>query len=91
MLKNILKAPYFWDLQNLSESLHDFKYFATRKLTYEPVRHGPVHAAFFSFLANRVEHQKRTQTATRWWPFGFVFGVQLGLRHTQALINYLAQ
>ena len=41
----------------------------------------------FVFLVNRVEHQKRTQTATKWWPFGFVFGVQLGLRHTQALIN----
>ena len=26
----------------------------------------------------RVEHQKRTQTATTLWPFGFVFGVQLG-------------
>ena len=41
----------------------------------------------FFFLVNRVDHQKRTQTATKWWPFGFVFGVQLGLRHTQALIN----
>ena len=28
---------------------------------------------------------KRTQTATTWWPFGFVL-VQLGLRQTQALI-----
>ena len=26
----------------------------------------------------RVEHQKRTQTATTLWLFGFVFGVQLG-------------
>ena len=26
----------------------------------------------------RVEHQKRTQTATTLWPFGFVFCVQLG-------------
>ena len=33
---------------------------------------------FFVFLVNRVEHQKRTQTATKWWPFGFVFGDQLG-------------
>ena len=41
----------------------------------------------FFFLVNRVEHQKRTQTATKWWPFGFVFGVQLGLRHTKSLIN----
>ena len=26
----------------------------------------------------RVENQKRTQTATTLWPFGFVFCVQLG-------------
>ena len=26
----------------------------------------------------RVEHLKRTQTANTLWPFGFVFGVQLG-------------
>ena len=38
------------------------------------------------FLVNRVEHQKRTQTTAE-LPFGFVFGVQLGLRQTQALIN----
>ena len=41
------------------------------------MRHGPVYAAFF-FLVNRDEHQQQTQTATKWWPFGFVFGVQLG-------------
>ena len=29
------------------------------------------------YAAGRVEHQKRTQTATTLWPFGFVFGVQL--------------
>ena len=40
------------------------------------------------FLVNRVEHQKRTQTTAE-LPFGFVFGVQLGLRQTQALINIL--
>ena len=45
----------------------------------------PVRRVFF-FLVNRVEHQKRTQTTAE-LPFGFVFGVQLGLRHTQALIN----
>ena len=26
----------------------------------------------------RVEHQKRIQTATTLWPFGIIFGVQLG-------------
>ena len=31
------------------------------------------------YAEGRVEHQKRTQTATTLWPFGFVFGVQLGL------------
>ena len=41
----------------------------------------------FFFLVNRVEHQNRTQTANTWWPFRFVFDVQLGLRHKQALIN----
>ena len=51
------------------------------------LRHEPVHAAFFFYLVNRVEHQKRTQTATEWWPFGFAFGVQLGLQQTQAVIN----
>ena len=30
------------------------------------------------YAEGRVEHQKRTQTATTLWPFGFVFGVQLG-------------
>ena len=38
------------------------------------------------FLENRVEHQKRNQTTTE-LPFGWVFGVQLGLRQTQALIT----
>ena len=35
----------------------------------------------------RVEHQKRNQTATSKLPVGFVFGVQLGLRQTRALIQ----
>ena len=39
------------------------------------------------FYVNRVEHQKRNQPAIEKWPFGFVFGVQLGLRQTQALIK----
>ena len=30
------------------------------------------------YAEGRVEHQKRSQTATTLWPFGFVFGVQLG-------------
>ena len=30
-------------------------------------------------VEGRVEDQKRTQTANTLWPFGFVFGVQLGL------------
>ena len=30
------------------------------------------------YAKGRVEHQKRTQTATTLLPFGFVFGVQLG-------------
>ena len=32
---------------------------------------------------------KLTQTATKWWPFGFVFSVQLDLRQTQALLVLL--
>ena len=31
------------------------------------------------FIVSRVEHQKLNQRATDWWPFGWVFGVQLGL------------
>ena len=30
---------------------------------YEPARHGPVHAAFFYDMSNRVEHQKLNQEA----------------------------
>ena len=40
---------------------------------------------FFSDMGNRVEHQKRNPLAIKKWPVGFVFGVQLGLRQTQAL------
>ena len=42
---------------------------------------------FLTDMCNRVEHQKRNQTAIEKWPFGFVFGVQVGLRQTQALIK----
>ena len=43
--------------------------------------------ALLTDLSNRVEHQKRNQPAIEKWPFGFVFGVQLGLRRTRALIK----
>ena len=42
---------------------------------------------FLTDMSNRVEHQKRNQPAIEKWPFGFVFGVQLGLRQTRALIK----
>ena len=35
----------------------------------------------------RVEHQKQNQPAIEKWPFGFIFGVQLGLRQTRALVK----
>ena len=38
------------------------------------------------FLVNRVEHQKLNQTTAE-LSFGWVFGIQLGLRQTQALIK----
>ena len=41
---------------------------------------------FFSGMSNRVEHQKLNQEAAE-LPPGWVFGVQLGLRQTQALIK----
>ena len=37
-------------------------------------------------MSNGVERQKLNQTTVE-LPFGSVFGVQLGLRQTQALIN----
>ena len=42
---------------------------------------------FLTDMSNRVEHQKQNQPAIEKWPFGFVFGVQLGLRRTRALIK----
>ena len=54
-------------------------------LTYETVRHEPVCAALFSGMSNRVEHQKLNQVGAGRPPPGWVFGVQLGLRQTQAL------
>ena len=50
------------------------------------MRNGVVQSTVAFFLVNRVELQKRTQ-ATPPEQFGFVFGVQLGLRQTQALID----
>ena len=38
-------------------------------------------------MSNQVEPQKRNQPAIEKWPFGFIFGVQLGLRQPQALKN----
>ena len=32
---------------------------------------------FLTDMSNRVEYQKRNQTATSQWPVGFVIGVQL--------------
>ena len=41
---------------------------------------------FLTEMSNRVEHQKLNQVTAE-LPPGCVFGVQLGLRQTQALIN----
>ena len=41
---------------------------------------------FLTNMSNRVEHQKLNQTTAE-LSFGWVFGVQLGLRQTQALIK----
>ena len=41
---------------------------------------------FLTDMSNRVEHQKLNQTTAE-LSFGWVFGVQLGLRQTQALIK----
>ena len=38
-------------------------------------------------MSNQVEPQKRNQPAIEKWPFGFIFGVQLGLRQPRALIE----
>ena len=43
--------------------------------------------ALLTDMSNRVEHQKRNQPAIEKWPFSFAFGVQLGLRQTQALLR----
>ena len=42
---------------------------------------------FLTDMSNRVEHQKRNQPAIEKRLFGFVFGVQLALRQTRALIK----
>ena len=42
---------------------------------------------FFN-LENRIEHQKRNRTPRKPGAFDFVFGAQLGLRQTPALITF---
>ena len=39
------------------------------------------------FAEGQVEHQKQNQRAIEKWPFGFAFGIQLGIRQTRALIK----
>ena len=55
------------------------------KIRLQPFRRQMKH--FLTDMSNRVEHQKQNQPAIEKWPFGFVFGVQLGLRQTRALIK----
>ena len=43
--------------------------------------------ALLADMSNQVKHLKQNQPAIEKWPFGFVFGVQLGLRQTRALIK----
>ena len=42
---------------------------------------------FVPDMSDRVEHQKQNLPPIENWPFSFVFGVQLGLRQTRALIE----
>ena len=42
---------------------------------------------FQSDMSNRVEDQERNQPAFEKWSYGFVFGVPLGPRQTQAMIK----
>ena len=53
---------------------------------YEVERHGPDRAVSFFGVSNRVEHPILNQI-TGELPSACVFGVQLGLRETQALIK----
>ena len=80
---------------------YDFHYpivlsYLCRPVTYFPKGPYPYYViipeqtregALLTNMSNRVEHQKRNQPAIEKWPFGFVFGVQLGVRQTQALIK----
>ena len=56
-------------------------------LSFWTTTFSPSDGTLLTDMRNRVEHQKRNQPAIEKWPFGFVFGVQLGLRQTQALIK----
>ena len=85
----------FWNWKLFSRSLgiyfrilnaSFFMYFQHHRLKNNPVLHRPVHAPLF--LVNRVEHQNEAkrpeqERGGRW----VCFGVQLGLRQKQALIN----
>ena len=42
---------------------------------------------FLTDISNRVEHHKLNQPAIEMWPFGFIFGAQLGLRQTWAVMK----
>ena len=55
-------------------------------LSFWTTTFSPSDGTLLTDMRNRVEHQKRNQPAIEKWPFGFVFGVQLGLRQTRALI-----
>ena len=42
---------------------------------------------FLTDMINQGEHQTQNQPGIKKWPFGFIFGVQLYLRKTLALIK----
>ena len=69
-MSNIHNVEYYqqFPLRNSPNHVHICDGDKGGVASYEPVRHGPVRAAFFSFPVNRVEHQKRIQTATEWLP-----------------------
>ena len=79
---------YFFDITQYSLS--------KKTQRYENVTKGPStyyvileRGALLTDKSNRVEQQNETNRplAFKKWPFGFVFGVQLGLRQTQALMK----
>ena len=70
-------------VEDVNPKLWAFKFWIFYPL--QPFRRQMEH--FLTDMSNRVEHQKQNQPAIEKWPFGFVFGVQLGLRQTRALIK----